>query len=239
MRHDRGMTKSAERAAKTRKQVRRHTSSAPRARGRTLIALAGAAAFAIVAFFFLRPSGGTTVAPPSPYTAPVLGSEAAPVTITEYADFQCPSCGAFFRAVEPRLIADHVKTGKAKIVFKNFAWIGDESHRAAEAAACAGAQGKFWAYHDVLYSNQRGENQGAFTAANLKRFADQVGLDRAAFDACVDGGAYKAAIDADMSEVRALGLNGTPSFTINGQRISGPLDYSFFANAIERKLAGR
>jgi len=225
-------------APKGQKQRRRRPGPR-RSNVRALIALAGAAAFAVVAFALLRPAGSTTVAPPVPYTSPVLGSASAPVTIVEYGDFQCPSCGAFFRSVEPRLIADYINTGKAKLVFKNFAWIGDESRRAAEAAACAGAQGRFWAYHDVLYSSQHGENLGAFSASNLKRLADQVGLDRGAFDPCVDGRAYKAAIDADMSEVRSLGLNGTPSFTINGQRLAGSLDYSFFASAIDRQLAGR
>jgi protein-disulfide isomerase len=204
---------------------------------RALLALGGAGVFALAAFLFLRPSVEATAAPPVPYTTPVRGDLNAPVTITEYGDFQCPSCGAFFRSVEPRLITDYIKTGKAKLVFKNFAWIGDESRRAAEAAACAGAQGKFWEYHDLLYSSQRGENSGAFVVPNLKRFAAQLGLDQAGFDACVDGRAYRSAIEADMKEVRSLGLSGTPSFFINGQRV-GLSDYASFASAIERKLAG-
>jgi protein-disulfide isomerase len=187
----------------------------------------------------VRPGGEATVAPPVPYASPVRGEASAPVTIVEYGDFQCPSCGAFFRSVEPRVIADYVRTGKAKLVFKNFAWIGEESRRAAEAAACAGAQGRFWEYHDLLYSSQRGENQGAFATANLKRFATQLGIEQAAFDACVDGRAYKAAVEADMNEVRSLGLTGTPTFLINGQRIVGAQAYAVFANAIEAKLAGR
>lgn len=208
-------------------------------RTRLLIALGGAGVFALAAFLFLRPSIGATVAPPVPYAAPVRGDASAPVTIVEYGDFQCPSCDAFFRSVEPRLINDYVKTGKAKLVFKNFAWIGEESRRAAEAAACAGAQGRFWEYHDLLYSSQRGENSGAFAVPNLKRFAAQIGLDQTSFDACVDGRAYRAAVDADMNEVRSLGLTGTPTFVINGQRVVGAQDYGVFANVIERKLAGR
>jgi protein-disulfide isomerase len=205
---------------------------------RLLFALGGAAAFGLVAFLFVRPSFEATASPPVPYTTPVRGATTAPVNIVEYGDFQCPSCGAFFRTVEPRLIADYVNTGKANLVFKNFAWIGDESHRAAEAAACAGAQGRFWEYHDLLYASQRGENSGAFAVPNLKRFASQLKLDQAAFDSCVDGRAYKSAIDADMREVRSLGLTGTPSFFINGQRV-GLTDYASFASLIDRKLAGR
>lgn len=226
---------------KARRRDRRHHAHERRAgRRRMLIALGGAGAFALAAFLFIRTGAEATVPPPVPYAAPVRGEATASVTIVEYGDFQCPSCGAFFRSVEPRLVNDYIKTGKVKLVFKNFAWIGEESRRAAEAAACAGAQGKFWEYHDVLYSSQRGENQGAFATANLKRFAASVGLDQAAFDACVDGRAYKGAIEADLSEVHGLGLTGTPTFIINGQRrVVGAQAYATFANAIEAALAGR
>ncbi len=206
---------------------------------RVLVALGGAGVFALAAFLFLRPSVGATAAPPVPYSSPVRGDAGAPVTIVEYADFQCTYCDAFFRTVEPRLLSEYVQTGKAKLVFKNFPWIGEESRLAAEAAACAGAQGKFWEYHDHLYSSQRGENSGTFAVPNLKRFAAQLRLDRAAFDACVDGHAYKAAVDADLNEVRSLGLTSTPTFVINGQRVVGAQEYSVFAGVIERKLAGR
>jgi protein-disulfide isomerase len=223
------------------KRTRRSDHGDARRAGRTrlLVALGGAGIFALAAFLFLRPSVGATATPPVPYASPVRGDANAPVTIVEYGDFQCTSCDAFFRAVEPRLLSDYVTTGKAKLVFKNFPWIGDESQRAAEAAACAGAQGKFWEYHDVLYSSQRAENSGTFAVPNLKRFAAQLGLDQTAFDACVDGRAYKAAVDQDMNEVRTLGLTGTPTFVINGQRVVGAQDYSVFASVIERKLAGR
>ncbi len=230
---------SAKAGSKAKTSDRRHRAHERQAgRTRLLVALGGAGAFALAAFVFLRPSFEPTAAPPVPYTSPVRGEATAPVTIVEYGDFQCPSCGAFFRAVEPRLVSDYIKTGKAKLVFKNFAWIGDESRRAAEAAACAGAQGRFWEYHDLLYSSQRGENSGAFAVANLKHFASQLGIDQAAFDVCVDGRGYRSAIEQDMSEVRSLGLTGTPSFFVNGQRV-GLADYSSFASLIERKLAGR
>lgn len=218
---------------------RRRARGRSAARWRPLVALAGAGAFALAAFLFLRPSSGATIAPPVPYTSPVQGNAAAPVTIVEYADFQCPSCDAFFRTVEPRLVNAYVKTGKAKLVFKNFPWIGEESRRAAEAAACAGAQGRFWEYHDLLYTDQRGENSGAFSVPRLKRFAAQLGLDQTSFDACVDGRAYEAAVAADLQEAERLGLTGTPTFVIDGQRIVGAQDYRVFAGVIDRALAGR
>lgn len=221
-----------------RKRRRAATREGDRGR-RLLIALGGAALFGVAAFLFLRPGSEVASAPPVAYAAPVRGDAKAPVTIVEYADFQCPSCGAFTRSVAPRLVDQYVRTGKAKIVFKHFAWIGEESRRAAEAASCAGAQGKFWEYHDLLYANQRGENQGAFATANLKRFSAQLGLDQASFDACVDGRAYRAAVEADFAEVRSLGLTGTPTFLIEGQRVVGAQPFAVFASVIEGKLAGR
>lgn len=232
-------TEARSRTEPSNKTDRRRRAHERGSRQRLVFALGGAAIFALGAFVFVRPAVEPSVAPPVAYASPVRGEATAPVTIVEYADFQCPSCGAFFRSVEPRLVQEYVRTGKAKLVFKNFAWIGEESRRAAEAAACAGAQGKFWEYHDALYSNQRGENHGAFAAANLKRFATQLGLDQAAFDACVDGRAYRAAVEADMNEVRSQGFTGTPTFLINGQRIVGAQAYGVFASTIEAKLAGR
>ena len=106
-----------------------------------------------------------------------LGRADAPVTIDEYADFQCSGCGYFARSVEPEFRKQFIDTGKVKLVWHDFPWIGQESRQAAQAARCAGAQGKFWEYHDYLYQHQRGENQGQFSAENLRRFAGDVGLD--------------------------------------------------------------
>ncbi|MFN2521182.1 MAG: DsbA family protein [Candidatus Limnocylindria bacterium] len=214
-------------------------------RRRLLLIGVGIAALLIVAALALRPTvpdvvsaGGGDTATTVTYAAPVLGDPRAPVTIVEYADFQCPSCGAFARGTEPEIIKRYIDTGKAKLVWKNFAWIGSESKAAAQAAACAGDQNRFWEYHDYLYSHQRGENLGAFAAANLKTFAGAIGLDHARFDGCLDSGRYKAAVDADFSEVRSLNFTGTPTFLINGTRIVGPTASQMFA-LIDQKLAGK
>ena len=137
------------------------------------------------------------------------------------------------------LIRRYIDTGKARLVWKNFAWIGDESKRAAQAAACAGDQGKFWEYHDYLYAHQRGENTGYLTNANLKTFASALSLDRTPFDVCLDSGRYKAVVDNDGSEVRRLGLTGTPTFVINGTRVVGAQPFSVFAAVIDQKLGAR
>ena len=218
--------------------VKRRASSASRPLVAAAVVL-GTVVFAAAAVLFLRGSEpeGTSVA--ASYAAPVRGSQDAPVTIDEYGDFQCPSCGAFARGVEAELVRRYVDTGKAKIVFHHFAWIGPESKRAAEAASCAGAQGKFWPYHDLLYANQRGENSGFLSSDTLKRFATQLGLDRAAFDQCLDRGVYRAAVEADLRSALRLGFNSTPTFVVNGQRIVGAQPIAVFAAVIDAKLAGR
>jgi len=175
-------------------------------------------------------SGGTE-------TRPVLGQAAAPVVIREYGDFQCPSCGAFARSIEPQIRAAYIDTGKARLEWHDFAWIGGESRDAANAARCAGDQGRFWEYHDLLYQNQAGENQGAFSKDRLKSFGGSLGLDAATFDSCVDRGAHAGAVQADVSDVRAKGFNGTPTFLIGDQRIVGAQPFAVFAAAIDAALA--
>jgi len=96
--------------------------------------------------------------------------------IIEYADFQCPFCGKFFKETEETLIKDYVDAGKVRFVYRDFAFLGKESLKAAEAARCAGDQGKFWEYHDYLYNHQNGENQGAFSNLYLKSFAGELKL---------------------------------------------------------------
>lgn len=106
----------------------------------------------------------------------ILGSSEAPVTVIEYSDFQCPFCGKFFKETEQTLMDSYIKEGKIRFVHRDFAFLGNESTVAAEAARCAGDQGKFWEYHDYLYNHQNGENRGNFSNINLKSFANNLGL---------------------------------------------------------------
>lgn len=178
------------------------------------------------------PISGPRVAPP------VLGDPAAPVVIREYGDFQCPSCGAFFRAIEPRIRDAYIKTGKARLEWHDFAWIGPESRDAANAARCAQAQDRFWDYHDLLYAMQAGENSGAFSKERLKAFGRDLGLDPVTFDVCVDSNTYAGAVQDDFGQVRSLGFTGTPTFVIGSRRVVGAQPFEVFAAAIEAELAG-
>ncbi|MFY9463009.1 MAG: DsbA family protein [Candidatus Sungiibacteriota bacterium] len=168
--------------------------------------------------------------------APFLGDPKAPVTVVEFADFQCPFCGRFFQTVKTPLVEQYVKTGKVRFVYRHFAFLGPESEDAAVASACANEQWKFWEYHDYLYTHQQGENEGAFAKANLKKFARAVGLDGAKFDPCLDQERYMNAVRADTAAGKSYGVNGTPATFINGRLISGAQPITQFVSVIEEEL---
>ncbi len=159
----------------------------------------------------------------TPYRGAVVGDPNAPVTFVVYADFQCPFCLQFHQDVYPQILDDFVRDGKVKVEFREFPALGgadlsssgNESVQAAEAAVCAGEQDKYIEYHDKLYANHRGENQGAFNNDRLKTFADDLGLDTGAFNDCLDSGRYEAAVIQSMDEGRALGITATPMFVID------------------------
>jgi len=206
-------------------------------------AFLGVAAALVVGALYVSGSsapavGGTSAAPADlRHPRPALSAADAPVVLREYADFQCPSCGAFFRAIEPAIRAEYFDTGKVRLEWHDFAWIGQESRDAANAARCAGDQDHFWAYHDLLYQGQGGENSGAFSRDRLEGFGARLGLDQATFQACVDGGWHAPAVQDDLSEVIAKGFNGTPTFVVGGQRIVGAQPIEVFRAAIDAALA--
>ncbi|MDP3800039.1 MAG: DsbA family protein [bacterium] len=152
---------------------------------------------------------------------PILGDEKAKITIIEFADYQCPYCEAFFTQVEPVLRDEYVKKGLAKVQWRDFAFLGPESFWSAEAARCANDQGKFWQYHDLLLNRQKGENEGAFSKENLKKFASELGLNTTDFDSCLDTGKYTQAVKDDTDYGRSVGVSGTPATFINGEMVVG------------------
>ena len=118
-------------------------------------------------------------------SSPILGSENAPITMIEFGDYQCFYCNNFFHNTESDIVKNYVDTGKVKMYFKEFTIIGQDSVTAANAAHCAEAQGKFWEYHDILYTNRSGENTGWATTTNLTLFAKQLGLNMDQFNQCL------------------------------------------------------
>ena len=165
-----------------------------------------------------------------------LGEQNAPVTVVEYGDFQCPFCGKFFKETESVLRENYIKTGKVKFIYRDFAFLGQESFWAANAARCAGEQGKFWEYHDYLYGNQRGENQGAFSKSNLKSFAAALGLDKEKFNACLDSDRYLEEIKKETKSGGEAGVQGTPANFVNGVLYVGALPTNSFIQIIDAEL---
>ncbi len=118
----------------------------------------------------------------------------------------------------------------------NFAFLGPESTWSAEAAECAADQDQFWAYHDKLYESQAGENQGAFSKENLKKFAEEIGLDTKTFNECLDSGKYTSLIEEDTQAAQSFGVQSTPTFLVNGQPVIGAQPFEVFQQAIESFL---
>ena len=151
----------------------------------------------------------------------VLGDANAPVRIDEFSDFQCPSCGNFARRTLPQIEEKYVKTGKVKFAYNHFAFIGDESTRAAEASECANDQGKFWEYAEILFNNQAGENQGAFNDVKLEGFAQQLGLNMDEYKACMADRRHLQKIQNSSQYAQSLGVTGTPTLFVNGVMVNG------------------
>jgi len=199
----------------------------------SIFLVAGLSAVAIFAFAVT----GSPAASNVKAVRPVLGAPTAALVIHEYGDFQCPSCGAFARSIEPQIRAAYIDTGKVRLAWHDFAWIGRESRDAANAARCADDQDKFWEFHDVLYRNQAGENAGAFSKERLKSFGERLGLEPTAFNTCIDAEKYAGAVQTDANDVRQKGFNGTPTFVIGDQRVVGAQPFGVFAAAIDAALA--
>jgi protein-disulfide isomerase len=153
-----------------------------------------------------------------------MGNESARVSIVEWGDYQCPWCGTFSREMAPKLISDYVEPGLVKYEFRDFAFLGPESIRAAEAAACAADQNAFWAYHDTLYQNQRGENQNAFSDARLKQIAATLSLDTETFNTCLDSGAKSDAVKQSSADARKQGIDSTPTIFVDGVEVQWQWD---------------
>jgi len=220
-------------------------------------------AAAIVGWIYLaqRPLEGIVQLTPTPrpqVNFSSTGDPNAPIKIIEYADFQCPFCRQFWHDTEAQLVAAYVKTGKVYLEYHSVGlFIGPESVRAAEAAYCAGDQGKFWEMHDTIFANQgTTENSGALDDAHLTVFAKNVGLDMTQFNDCFGSGKYASRVTQDGADAAknipaapnypqlvadqkyaASGIS-TPTFLLNGKLLAGgALTFSEFQTEIEAALA--
>ncbi len=160
---------------------------------------------------------------------PAKGPESAPVTIVEFSDFQCPFCGKAKTTVD-----EVVKSygDKVRLVFRHYPLpFHENAPKAAEAAACAQDQNKFWEYHDVLFANQQ-----ALKVEDLKKHAADLGLDAARFNECLDSGKKADLIKKDKDAGEKVGVSGTPAFFINGIALSGAVPADDFKSIIDSEL---
>jgi protein-disulfide isomerase len=171
---------------------------------------------------------------------PVLGSPDAKVLMIEFGDYQCPSCRMFWKEIEPRLKKDYIDTGKVKLVFRDFPLmqIHPEALMAAIAVNCAGEQGKYWQYHDKVFREQynKGDDIVRMKSADLKKWAKDVGVDQPKFDQCLDSEKFKDEVLKDKADGDAAGVQGTPTFFVNGRVMGGAQQYPEYRKLIDELL---
>jgi len=177
--------------------------------------------------------------------SPVEGNKNAPLTIVEFSDFQCPFCGAFYSQTLPQIQKDYIDSGKVKLVYRDFPLgnIHQNAMAASLAAQCANEQGKFWDYHNTLFSSQRDwATLSSINATNaFKQFAVDLKLDSNNFNSCIDSAKYQDKISKNFQDGTTYGVSGTPTFFIGDDKngyipLVGAQPYSVFKQSIDAQL---
>ena len=196
--------------------------------------------------------GRVAAPPPEPQNVvlsvkddPFKGEKDAKITLVEFSDYQCPFCSRHFRETIPQIEREYIATGKIKYVFRNFpiASIHPLAFKAAEAANCAGEQGKYWEMHDRLFANQN-----LLGVKDLPNHAKTVGLDLTNFQQCLDSGKHASKIRSDLADGQKAGVQGTPTFFLGltepndvnvkaARIIRGAQPYAAFKEAIDSLLS--
>jgi len=211
-----------------------------------IIAAVAVAGISALTYQSTRPKGAETPTRFDTTLAPVasngylLGSPTAPFEVTEFADFECPTCGRFATLVEPDVRSRLINTGQIRLRYIDYPL---DMHRntwnASRAAACADEQGKFWEMHDAIYATQDRWNGEATTRPDgvLKDLAKPLGMDMDKFNACVDSKATQAKIQAHLAIATARRIPATPTFIIGDQQHSGAIGFDQFKKAVDEALA--
>jgi protein-disulfide isomerase len=167
-----------------------------------------------------------------------LGEPSAPITIVEFSDHGCPYCGLYHQSVFPTIKEQYIDTGKVYYVYKDYPVVSFQGALAAQAAECAGEQGRYWEMHDRLFDNPPQWNdseEAAITA--FRSYAEAIDADADVLAQCVSEGRYESDVQGDYEEGAALRLRGTPAFFIDGALLSGAQPLEVFVQALDERLA--
>lgn len=176
---------------------------------------------------------------------PFIGNPNAPVTIAYWYDYQCPFCQRNEEQTMPQVIKDYVDTGKVKIVFKDFQFLGPDSQTLGQTSRAVWeiAPDKFYAWHKAVYDNQGTENTGWATPAKIHSVTKSVlgtaNTNKVLALVKANGAIYQKEMDADKAEGKGFGVTGTPSFIIGKQLIIGAVPYATLKQAIDTALAAK
>lgn len=172
-----------------------------------------------------------------------MGADDAPVLVENISNFQCVHCTTFTvgdllgtagnKITESKIFSDYVATGKVRFVYVTYSWTPDQQFAPEEGAYCAGDQGKFFEYRDLVFLNKDNAKIGGLTKDSLVLFANALNLDMTTFNDCFDTHKYFYKIDEDMTYAKNAGLTGTPSFIVNGKMVFS----AALVNTIESELA--
>ena len=242
---------SGSKGVSTKRQAVREKRRAQQKRQRVLIILGVVGAAVIIAAILIVPSFQPVgeIVTITPHSRPMvdgrtMGDPNAPVLIEVFSDFQCPACKTFTEQIEPQVVDTYVSTAQVHYIYRHFPFLDDraprnESDQAANASMCAADENRFWDYHDIVFANWVGENQGAFNDNRLVAFAESLGLDMPAFNECFNANLHKDEIDGDLTTGSALGVTGTPSVFVNGTLLTPGFIPSFdeISQAVEAELA--
>lgn len=175
----------------------------------------------------------------------ILGDSNAPVTVFIFSDYQCPFCAKFYKETEQLIIKNYVDSGRAKLVYKDLAFLGPESLAASEASNCAKDQGKYWAYHDAIFEAElqeidksgNSENTGNLNRDEFKKIAENLKMNVNDFLSCFDSKKYDSEIEQDTNEAKAvIPKVSTPTIFVNDKMIQGAYPYEVFSQAIDEAL---
>lgn len=166
---------------------------------------------------------------------PFIGDVNAPVTIVEFSDYECPFCGRFFSDAYTQLKADYVDSGQVKFVFKDFPLsfhpLGEPASVAANCVQKLLGNEAYFEYHDTIFGNQN-----SLSVTNLNIWAQDLGVDSAEFESCTQDPTMVAEVQGDIAEGASLGVSGTPTLFINGEKLVGAQPYPVVKQAIENAL---